>query len=120
RAAVLGTGIGICWQLGFINEIFRSQRAAELAAAEPIAVAAAPANPSVPAVRLPLTSSRVTGRLEPPLPYVAKPVFPNLHFEHPLEMVVAPGSDRWFVVEQGGRIFSFPDRQDCPRAEPFL
>ena len=35
-------------------------------------------------------------------------------------MVVAAGSDRWYVVEQGARIFSFPDRQDCPRAEPFL
>ena len=66
------------------------------------------------------TTSHVTGTPEPPPPYVTPQVFPKLHFNHSLEMVVAPGSDRWFVVEQGGKIFSFPNRQDCEQADLFL
>ncbi len=62
----------------------------------------------------------MTGTPEPPPPYLATRVFPKLHFENPLEMVVAPGSDRWFVVEQHGKIFSFPDRQDCEHADLLL
>jgi putative heme-binding domain-containing protein len=78
------------------------------------------ATPTLPAERLPLTTSRVTGTPEPPPPYSTPRVFPKLQFNNPLEMVVAPGSDRWYVVEQHGRIYSFPDRQDCDHAELFL
>ncbi len=70
--------------------------------------------------RTPLTTSRVTGAPEPPPPYLTPRVFPKLHFANPLEMVVAPGSDRWFVVEQHGKIFSFPNRQDCDHADLLL
>jgi putative heme-binding domain-containing protein len=73
-----------------------------------------------PAERLPLTTSHVTGTPEPPPPYSTPRVFPKLQFHNPLEMVVAPGSDRWFVVEQHGKIFSFPDRQDCDHADLLL
>ncbi|HEY2148259.1 MAG TPA: PQQ-dependent sugar dehydrogenase, partial [Pirellulales bacterium] len=66
------------------------------------------------------TTSHVTGTPEPPPPYITPRVFPKLHFNHSLEMVVAPGSDRWFVVEQGGKIFSFPNRQDCEQADLLL
>lgn len=66
------------------------------------------------------TTSHVTGTPEPPPPYVTPRVFPKLHFNHSLEMVVAPESDRWFVVEQAGKIFSFPNRQDCEQADLFL
>jgi putative heme-binding domain-containing protein len=72
------------------------------------------------AERLPLTTSHVTGTPEPPPPYSTPRVFPKLQFHNPLEMVVAPGSDRWFVVEQHGKIFSFPDRQDCNHADLLL
>src|SRR4029077_9993412 len=64
--------------------------------------------------------SHVTGTPEPPPPYSTPRVFPKLQFHNPLEMVVALGSDRWFVVEQHGKIFSFPDRQDCDRADLLL
>ncbi len=47
-------------------------------------------------------------------------MFPKLHFTNPLEMVVAPDSDRWYVVEQHGKIFSFPDRQDADHADLLL
>ena len=72
------------------------------------------------APRVPLTTSHVTGTPEPPPPYITPRIFPKLHFKNPLEMVVAPGSDRWYVVEQAGRIFSFPNRQDCNHADLFL
>ena len=74
----------------------------------------------ISAERLPLTTSHVTGTPEPPPPYLTPRVFPKLQFHNPLEMVVAPGSDRWFVVEQHGKIFSFPDRQDCDHADLML
>jgi putative heme-binding domain-containing protein len=74
----------------------------------------------ISAERAPLTTSHVTGTPEPPPPYLTPRVFPKLHFQNPLEMVVAPGSDRWYVVEEHGRIFSFPDRQDCDHADLLL
>jgi putative heme-binding domain-containing protein len=81
---------------------------------------AATVDPPAAAPRTPLTTSKVSGAPEPPPPYRTQQVFPKLHFKNPLEMVVAPDSDRWFVVEQAGRIFSFPNRQDCDRADLFL
>ncbi len=80
--------------------------------------AAADVVPTAP--RVPLTTSHVTGAPEPPPPYITPRIFPKLHFKNPLEMVVAPGSDRWYVVEQDGRIFSFPNHQDCSHADLFL
>lgn len=78
------------------------------------------ASDAPPAPRPAWTTSHITGAPEPPPPYVTPRVFPKLAFKHPLEMVVAPTSDRWFVVEQAGRIFSFPNRQDCAKADLFL
>ena len=62
----------------------------------------------------------MTGAPEPPPPYLTPRVFPKLQLKNPLEMVVLPGSDRWFVVEQAGKIFSFPNRSDCEKADLFL
>lgn len=59
--------------------------------------------------RVPWTTSRIKGSPEPALPYVTERVFPELTFNHCLDMVVAPGSNRLFVVEQAGKIFSFPN-----------
>ena len=81
---------------------------------------AAAAEQATPSPRTPLTTSRVTGTPEPPPPYLTPRVFPKLHFTNPLEMVVAPDSDRWYVVEQHGKIFSFPDRQDADHADLLL
>ena len=74
----------------------------------------------LPAQRVPLTTSHVTGSPDPPAPYLTPRIFPKLKFNNPLEMVVAPGSDRWYVVEQKGRILSFPNRQDCDHADLLL
>jgi putative heme-binding domain-containing protein len=39
--------------------------------------------------------------------------FPNLKFEHPLLLARCPGSDRLFVGEQAGVLYSFPDKPDA-------
>ena len=70
------------------------------------------------ATREPWTTSRIIGSPEPPLPYVTERVYPSLKFNHCLDITTAPGSDRLFVVEQSGRIFSFVNRPDV--TEPDL
>jgi hypothetical protein len=66
------------------------------------------------------TTSHVTGIPEEPLPYRTERVFPNLKFNSPVDFCTAPGSDRLFVVELGGKIVSFPIRTNCETADLFL
>ncbi|MBI3468967.1 MAG: PQQ-dependent sugar dehydrogenase [Planctomycetes bacterium] len=70
--------------------------------------------------RVPWSTSRVKGSPEPPAPYRTEPAFPKLKFAEPLDMEVAPGSDRLFVVERYGKIFSFPNDPKTEQAELFL
>ena len=66
--------------------------------------------------RVPWTTSRVKGSPDPAAPYRIQPAFPQLKFYEPLELVAAPGSDRLFVAERAGKIFSFVnDRQTAER-----
>lgn len=67
--------------------------------------------------RVPWTTSRITGSPDPPLPYLAQQVFPALRFEQPLDMTSTPGSDRLWVAEQGGKVYSFPNRPDASTAD---
>jgi putative heme-binding domain-containing protein len=69
--------------------------------------------------RLPWTTSRVKGSPDPPPPFKVVRAFPNLKFEHPLLMARPPGSDRLFVGEQAGVLYSFVDRPDA-KAELFF
>jgi putative heme-binding domain-containing protein len=71
------------------------------------------------AVRVPWTTSRVVGSPDPPPPFKVVRAFPNLKFNHPLLMARPPGSDRLFVGEQDGVLYSFADRPDA-RAELFF
>src|SRR5439155_21060249 len=64
-------------------------------------------------VRTPWTTSRVTGSPDPPPPFKVVRAFPNLKFEHPLLLARAPGSDRLFVGEQDGVLYSFVDKPDA-------
>lgn len=70
--------------------------------------------------RQPWTTSRVKGSPEPPLPYRAQRVFRHLNFEQPTVLTNAPSTDRLFVAEQKGRIYSIPDDPDCKQADLFL
>ncbi len=67
------------------------------------------------------TTSRVVGSPEPPAPYTSESAFPKLKFDHPTDIVSAPGSDRLFVAEHLSRhIYSFPNRPDAEHAELFI
>lgn len=63
------------------------------------------------------TTSRVVGSPEPALPYVSERAFAALEFKMCLDMVTYPTSDRWFVVEQYGRVLSFPKDDDAVQAD---
>jgi len=67
--------------------------------------------------RVPWTTSKVTGSPEPPHPYRVVPAFPKLKFHNPLHLTRAPGTARLFVLEQGGKIFSFPNKPDADKAD---
>src|SRR5205085_3664629 len=64
------------------------------------------------------TASPVVGSPEPPAPFKVVGAFPKLKFRHPLLMGRPPGSDRLFIGEQEGVLYSFVDRPDA-RAELF-
>ena len=70
--------------------------------------------------RVAWTTSHITGSPEVPLPYVAELAFSELKFKNCLDMTNAPGSDRLFVVEQAGKIFSFPNKPDVKEADPVV
>jgi uncharacterized repeat protein (TIGR03806 family) len=63
------------------------------------------------------TTSRITGSPEAPLPYVTERAFPELKFKDCLDLTSAPGSDRLFIVEQAGKIFSFKNQPDVKSAD---
>src|SRR5437016_11285137 len=68
--------------------------------------------------RIPWTTSRVTGSPEPPHPFTIERAFPKLQFKNPLLM--ARAGDRFFVGEHAGKIFSFRDAQNVPKADLFF
>src|SRR5947209_6139354 len=70
-------------------------------------------------LRTPWTTSRVVGSPDPPPPFKVVRAFPKLKFEHPLLMVRCPGSDRLFVGERAGALYSFQNRADAT-ADPFF
>jgi uncharacterized repeat protein (TIGR03806 family) len=70
--------------------------------------------------RVPWTTSRVVGSPDPPHPYRIERAYPKLTFRNPLLMARAPGGKRLFVGEHYGKIFSFPDDQNCAKADLFI
>src|SRR5262245_19264631 len=70
--------------------------------------------------RQPWANSRVSGSPEPPPAYRTERVFPKLSFKQPLEIVYEPGSNRFFVAEHKGKIYSFRNDPAAARADLFL
>src|SRR5437016_8741931 len=70
--------------------------------------------------RVPWTTSRVKGSPEPPPPYRSEVAFPKLKFFEPLDMASAAGSDRLFVAERPGRLFSFRNDRRADKADLLL
>src|SRR6266446_3892938 len=76
--------------------------------------------------RIPWTTSRLIGSPDPPLPYTVEKTFTNIKLERPLFIIAEPGTDRLFVIEQGGetnkpsRILELRDDPNADHAETFL
>src|SRR5262245_20152501 len=69
-------------------------------------------------LRKPWTTSRVVGSPDPPPPLKVIRAFPNLKFTKPVLMARCPGSNRLFVGEHAGVLYSFANSPDA-RAELF-
>ena len=67
--------------------------------------------------REPFLSSKIKGMPDPPPPYRLAVAFPNLKFNEPLAMCRGPGSNRLFVVERFGKIFSFENDPQVEQAD---
>ena len=59
--------------------------------------------------RTPWTTSKIYGTPDPPAPYRVERAFGKLQFAEPLDLSGRPGTDRLFVAERYGKIFSFPN-----------
>jgi putative heme-binding domain-containing protein len=70
--------------------------------------------------RVPWMTSNFRGRPEPPLPYRAERVFPKVHFKNPTVLTSAPGTDRLFVAEQYGKIYSILNDREATAPDLFL
>jgi len=70
------------------------------------------------AARVPWTSGRVVGSPNPPAPYAARRLHPLIKFEGPVDLCFSPNSQRLFVAEQGGKIWSFNPAE--PGSRPSL
>ena len=70
--------------------------------------------------RVPWTGSRVIGYPDPPPPYQLQRVFPQFTFERPVFIAQDPTSDRLFVAEYGGRIYSFDGNDPKGTKDLFL
>jgi len=77
----------------------------------------APATTPQATSRAPWTDSKINGSPDPAPPYRVELAFPALKFEQPLDLSAAPGSERLFVAEQGGRILSYENRPDVTQAD---
>ena len=67
--------------------------------------------------RVPWTGSRFAGTPDPPNPYTVELAFPHLKFEFPVVLVRAKGTDRLFLGDLRGRIYSFANDPACKKAD---
>lgn len=72
------------------------------------------------AKRTPLTTSNVRGRPEPPLPFRAEAAFPNVNFTNPTVLTNAPGTSRFFIAEQSGKIYSIQGDRSVSKKDLFV
>ncbi len=70
--------------------------------------------------RVPWRTSHVRGRPEPPLPLKAKRVYQQIQFASPTVLTSAPGTERLFVAERSGSLYSLPAETNAKQADLFL
>src|SRR6266567_975810 len=67
--------------------------------------------------RPPWTSNQVVGSPNPPAPYNVRRLFPKLSFLNPVDLALMPGGERWLLLQQDGKLLSFPNQQDVEIAD---
>src|SRR5437867_704136 len=76
--------------------------------------------------RIPWTTSRLIGSPDPPLPYSVEQTFTKIKWERPIFIAAEPGTDRLFVIQQGGEtsrpsgILELRDDPNADHAKTFL
>src|SRR5271163_2547381 len=65
--------------------------------------------------RVPWHGSKIKGSPDPPSAYAAELAFPKLKFSFPVVLVPAAGTNRLFLGELKGRIYSFPEDPNCSK-----
>ena len=70
-------------------------------------------------IRQPWTTSRIIGSPDPPPLYKVVHAFPNVRLVNPLLLVSAPRTQRLFIGEQAGVLYSFNNSADA-KAELFI
>lgn len=73
-----------------------------------------------PLARTPWTTAAVRGRPEPPVPFQPRRIYPQAAFKNPTVLTSAPGTDRMFVAEQTGKLYSLSGDRVAGRPELFL
>jgi putative heme-binding domain-containing protein len=121
RAALLGLLISLLGVCGAFS-VVRSDRPGPPAkqAPAPPPRAEPPPRPFGIPTRTPWTASRLTGSPEPPHPYRIERAFSKLAFKNPLLITSAPGTDRLFVGEQAGKLYSFKPDPAARKTDLFL
>ncbi len=66
--------------------------------------------------RVPLTTSRVQGRPEPPPPFKPERLYSKLRFNMTVSLDRLPGSERLLVGEFAGKVFLLPQDRDAEKA----
>ena len=70
--------------------------------------------------RIAWKTSKVRGTPDPSPPFRAKRIFSNISFDKPTLITNAPGTERLFVAEQRGKIYSIPADRNCKNADLLL
>jgi putative heme-binding domain-containing protein len=116
---ILVVAAALAWAIKPSNSRAPAPNPAPASALRPADPSASDAPTSLPR-RMPWTTSRVTGTPEPPPPFRTQRLFPKIAFKHPVVITLAPGSNRVFVGEQDGRIWSFPNDPAVEKPDLFL
>ncbi|HBH52373.1 MAG TPA: hypothetical protein DDY91_10815 [Planctomycetaceae bacterium] len=98
----------VAWSVAWIALVSQAVIGPTASAAEPVAL------------RKPWTTPHVQGTPEGPLPFHSPRIFPKALFKNPVVLTNAPGTDRLFVGEQSGKIFSLAGNRDSAEPELFL
>lgn len=67
--------------------------------------------------RVPWTTGKLTGTPTAPPPYQTERAFPKLKFDQPPTMIRTPIGNRLLVAELGGKIFTFPEKDDVEKPD---